>query len=274
MTRLPQAIDMSRDPDGTAYYEVGRGTPVVLLHGVGLNALMWRPVAELLAPRCRVIVPDLLGHGQSPLPPVEAGIGHYSDQIVALMRHVGVEHACVAGFSMGALVAQRLAIDHPALVHRLTLVSAVFDRSVEEQLAVRTRALSTAVRGIAPSVQPAIARWFSPSFAALRPELVEWVRETMLANDAVGYLRSYAVFALADQALKDDVARIGAPTLVVAGSDDSGSTPRMATRLHEVIAGSRLAILQGCRHLLPLEVTDQLAMLLQDFFDETAGGKA
>lgn len=59
----------------------------------------------------------------------------------------------------------------------------------------------------------------------------------MLANDPVGYLRSYAVFATADEDLAEDVGRIVAPTLIVTGELDTGSTPLMATRLHERIPG-------------------------------------
>ena len=59
---------------------------------------------------------------------------------------------------MGAMVAQRMALDFPSAVHRMALVCAVHDRPLDAKLAVRTRALTTAIRGVAPSVEPALER--------------------------------------------------------------------------------------------------------------------
>ena len=64
-----------RGPSGTAFFEAGSGSPIVLLHGVGLNGLMWRPIVDRMAGRHRMIVPDMLGHGASPLPEAEASPG-------------------------------------------------------------------------------------------------------------------------------------------------------------------------------------------------------
>lgn len=262
---------MLRDPSGTAYYEAGSGAPLVLLHGVGLDAAMWLPVVERMAKRHRVIAPDLPGHGGSPAPPADATLSFYADRVAALLRHLGVERTGVAGFSMGAMVAQRLALDHASSVSRLALVCAVHDRPPEAKLAVRTRALATAIRGVAPSVPAALERWFTPSFAAKRPDVVEAVRTTLLGNDPIGYLRSYAIFAQADEELAKDVGRIDVPTLIVAAEEDSGSTPQMAHALRAGIRDSRVVVVPGVRHLLPLEAPDRLARLLDDFFLEGTG---
>jgi (E)-2-((N-methylformamido)methylene)succinate hydrolase len=259
---------LARDPSGTAFFEAGTGSPIVLLHGVGLSAAMWRPVAERLADRHRVIVPDMLGHGASPLPSADASLGDYARQVVALLRHLGVERAGVAGFSMGAMVAQRLAIDHPSSLTRLALVCAVHDRSLEAKLAVRTRALHTAIHGIGPSIPAALERWFTSSFAARRPDVIAAVRATLLANDSVGYLRSYAIFAQSDEELATEVARIRIPTLIVAAEDDTGSTPQMARALHARISDSQLVIVPGVRHMLPVEDPTQLGQLLSAFFED------
>ena len=177
----------------------------------------------------------------------------------------------MVGFSMGAMVAQRLAIDHASSVSRLALICAVHDRSLEAKLAVRTRALQTAIRGIAPSVPAALERWFTPSFVARRPDVLEAVRTTLLANDPVGYLRSYAIFAQADEELATGAGRIRVPTLIVAAEDDPGSTPQMAAALHELIEGSQLEVLAGMRHMLPVEEPDRLIGLLERFFAEEIG---
>jgi len=259
------------DTSGTAYFAAGAGSPVVLLHGVGLRGAMWQPIVERMAGRHRVIVPDMLGHGASPLPAADASLGDYARQVVALLRHLGIERAGIVGFSMGAMVAQRLAIDHPSAVTRLALVCAVHDRPVEAKLAVRTRALQTAIRGIGPSVPAALERWFTPAFAARRPDVIDAVRATLLANDPVGYLRSYAVFAQADDELAAETSRIAAPTLIVAAEDDTGSTVHMARGLHERIGDSRLVVIPAVRHMLPVEDPERLERLLTPFFEDIDG---
>lgn len=261
------AARTARDPSGTSFLEAGAGSPIVLLHGVGLDVAMWRPVIERMTGRHRVIVPDMLGHGRSPLPRADATLGDYAHQVASLLRHLRIEQAGVVGFSMGAMVAQRLAIDHPAAVAKLALVCAVHERSLEAKLAVRTRALQTAIHGIAPSVPAALARWFTPAFAESHPEVIESVRRTLLANDPLGYLRSYALFAQADEELAAEVSRICTPTLIVAAENDSGSTPDMARALHARIAHSRLDVVPAMRHMLPVEDPDRLVGVLAPFLE-------
>ena len=86
-----------------------------------------------------------------------------------------------------------------------------------------------------------------------------------------GYLRSYAIFAQADEELAKDVGRIDVPTLIVAAEEDSGSTPQMAHALRAGIRDSRVVVVPGVRHLLPIEAPDRLARLLDDFFLEGTG---
>lgn len=258
------------DGRGTAYLDLGSGPPVLLLHGVGLRAAMWAPVIGMLKDSHRLIVPDMLGHGASPVPGPDVTLADYAAQAVGLLDELGIAAVTVAGFSMGALVAQRMALDFPQRVRAAAFVSGVYGRSVEESLAVTRRALSVAIKGVAPSIEPALARWFSPSFRNSHPDWVEWVRETMLGNDPTGYLRSYATFATGDTELANALSGIGVPTLVITGEKDGGSTPAMAARMHAQIRDSKLNIIAGGLHLLPIEMPAELVAALRPFLDEVA----
>ena len=266
--RLPAPL---RDRHGTAYLDIGSGPPLLLLHGVGLRAAMWAEVIERLKDSYRLIVPDMLGHGGSPLPGPDVTLADYAAQAAALLDELGTASATVAGFSMGALVAQRMALDYPRCVRAAAFISGVYGRSAEESLAVTRRALSVAIQGVGPTIEPALARWFSPTFRARHPEWEAWVRDTMLGNDATGYLRSYATFATGDTELAEAISGIGAPTLVITGERDSGSTAAMAARMQAQIRGSQLAIIAGGLHLLPIEMPDALVATLRPFVDEVTG---
>jgi pimeloyl-ACP methyl ester carboxylesterase len=172
------------------------------------------------------------------------------------------------GFSLGALVAMRLAIAHPQAIRSLTLVSAVADRSPSERQAVRDR-LARTRDGFEEAVDAALDRWFSTPWRAREPELAEQVRTTLLANDRRSYVFAYAAFAEADAELWPALGRISVPTLAVTGSDDAGSTPAMTRALAGAIPGASGTVVDGARHLLPLERPDALMDLILEHLRRT-----
>ncbi|RUT80708.1 alpha/beta fold hydrolase, partial [Mesorhizobium sp. USDA-HM6] len=101
-------------PDGTSFIRAGSGTPVLFIHGVGMNAAIWQPQIERMADRWDVIAIDMLGHGGSPLPPQDAGLPDFADQAIRLLDHLGLDRVAVVGHSMGALVAQEIALRAPS----------------------------------------------------------------------------------------------------------------------------------------------------------------
>lgn len=108
----------------------GSGPAVLLLHGHPRTHVTWHKVAPVLAERFTVVCPDLRGYGESSKPPTTPDHAPYSKRAMAgdcaaLMRGLGHEQFCVAGHDRGTYVAQRLAMDHPALVSRLCLMEGI-----------------------------------------------------------------------------------------------------------------------------------------------------
>jgi pimeloyl-ACP methyl ester carboxylesterase len=111
-----------------SYEEHGSGEPLVLLHG-GIGAgRQFAPILPALTAGRRVITVDLQGHGRTPDAdrPLQAEL--LADDVAALIAHLGLQQADVAGYSLGGLVALRVAIQHPGAVRRLVLVSVPFRR--------------------------------------------------------------------------------------------------------------------------------------------------
>ena len=241
-------------------------TPVVLIHGVGLDQHMWASFAAALGRPA--LTYDLLGLGDAPKPPGPYSLDRYARQLVEVADGRRVD---VVGFSLGALIAQRAAIDHPHVVRRLVLVSGVFNRSAQERSAIAARVDDVRSGGYAASVEPALDRWFTSEFTTLNPQVVDAVRSRMRANDPVPYSHAYAVFAQGDAELAEQVHRIAAPTLVVTGGDDERSTPTMARLLAAEIPNAQVHILEGLKHLLPLEAPAELARAVNAFLDHSEG---
>lgn len=100
------------------------GPAIVLLHGLGGSNQYWGAAYDGLARSGRLVVPDLLGFGESPRPPDGYGPDEHADAVAACVRELGVgdQPALLVGHSLGSLVALRLAARHPELVSAVVAI--------------------------------------------------------------------------------------------------------------------------------------------------------
>ncbi len=242
--------------------------PVVLVHGVGLDHHMWDAVAGRLGADHRVVRYDLAGHGTSAALPDGSGLDVFTAQLGAVADRAGLDTFVLVGFSLGALIAQRFAIEAPERLIGLILANGVFDRTAAEREAVVARVADVRAGGYAASVETALDRWFTPMFAASHPDAVATVRDRLHRNNVTSYANAYHVFATADADLASAAASITVPTLVFTGADDARSTPAMTTALAAAIPGAQAVVLPGLRHLAPVEGAARVADLIAAFVHE------
>ena len=254
-----------RTPAGTSYLATGQGQPVVLIHGVGLNKEMWGGQIVGLASDYQVIAYDMLGHGQSPRPPVGTGLPGYAGQLAELLEHLQVPQATIIGFSMGGLVARAFALHYPQQLAALVVLNSVFNRSAEQRAGVIARTAQAAEHGPDANAEAALARWFSREYQAANPAQIAAIRQTLASNDPQGYLTTYELFATQDMYRADDLASIQVPTLIATGEWDLGSTPAMTEQLARCIPGARSVVLAEQRHMMPVESPRLVNQMLLDF---------
>jgi pimeloyl-ACP methyl ester carboxylesterase len=234
---------------------------VVLLHGVGLDRSMWRPVSAILRDEFDVQALDLLGHGANRPAPEGTTLRDLADDVAASMQ----AGAHLVGFSLGALVAQHLARHRPELVATLTSVSSVCRRTEAERAAVLGR-LAAAEADFPASIEASLQRWYAGTDTD--PDMVRETRATLLANDVASYLNCYRVFATADAEIGPELPRIVTPALAVTGELDPGSTPEMTRRLAAAIPDCRAVVVPGARHMLPVQQPRELVTPLTTFIWE------
>ena len=118
-----------------------KGSPILLLHGLGCAGSIWTQVAELLAPHHQILVPDLLGFGQSPWPDIQYTVDDHLAALERMLEDHGLDHSVVdiAGHSMGAVLAAELAARYPERVGRLALVSFPYFHSGQEVQEIAAR---------------------------------------------------------------------------------------------------------------------------------------
>ncbi|WP_186264047.1 alpha/beta fold hydrolase [Burkholderia gladioli] len=262
----PDAIEGSLDVDGVrlAYRLQGEGPrELVCIHGVGSYLEAWQGAINALGRGFRVLSFDLRGHGRSERVKGRYEIDDFVGDVLALADHAGFARFDLAGFSLGGLIAQRLALTHPARLRRLVLLATVAGRTAEERarVAERLAALQAGERGA--HYDASLSRWLTEDFQARHPALVDELRRRNAQNDPDCYAAAYRVLAQTDfGGLIDQIAM---PTLIATGECDAGSNPRMARYMHERIPDSRLAILPNLRHSLLNEAPEQVAALMRAF---------
>lgn len=244
---------------GTSFFEAGSGEPLLLIHGVGMNAEVWQPQISAFAGSHRVIAIDMLGHGGSVLPPADATLDDYVQQARRLLDDLGISSANVAGHSMGGLVAMGLAIAKPQRVKRLAVLNCVFERDPEARAAVEARAVEVET-GAAIEHGAALDRWFGAGQAALREATL-----AMLGTvNRQGYATAYRIFATADGMFSGHLDRILCPALFATGADDPNSTPAMAEAMAAGAPRATAATIAGARHAMTLTHPEETNALLAD----------
>ncbi|OBQ64500.1 alpha/beta fold hydrolase [Mesorhizobium erdmanii] len=260
-------------PDGTSFIRAGAGTPVLFIHGVGMNAAIWQPQIERMADRFDVIAIDMLGHGQSPLPPRHPQLADYADQAIRVLDHLGLDQASIVGHSMGALVAQELALRAPERVRRIVSLNAVFRRPPDLAEAVRERAAALDGRGDAAGAAQTIARWFGDPVPAELETAARTTASALSAVDPEGYARTYRLFARADGDHAERLPTLAVPALFMTGSEDRNSSPAMSAAMARLAPHGRCTVLPGEKHMMAVAAPDLTTRHIVDFLEEGEAGR-
>lgn len=268
------AAAASRAADGTAWIEAGSGEPLVLIHGVGMNRAVWTPQIAYFAERgWRVIAYDMLGHGDSPLPPENTELTDLRRQLSALLDELGIERAHLAGHSMGSLVAIDFALHSPERVYDVVALNAVYERSPAQRSAVQDRARRLAEGSADATLEETLDRWFGPEQRARQPECITAVRRLLDAVDPAGYARVYGCFARADDAFTGRLPELTVPALFITGEHDPNSTPEMSSRMAAESPLGELAVVPGERHMMAYVEPDSVNPLIDRFLRQATGGQ-
>jgi pimeloyl-ACP methyl ester carboxylesterase len=259
------------DPGGTHFEITGRGHDVVLVHGLGLNLHMWRAQVEGLCDQYRVLRYDLIGHGKSGRPAAPYAMGDFVRQLEELVSFVGIGPFAIVGFSLGGLIAQAYTLAHHARVRALAVLHSAYHRSDAERDAIRARVRMAQAAGPKATIEAALERWFTADFAQSHPEIIDEVRQWVIANDPSAFAAAYHVLAEADAPLAARISAIDCPTLVMTGEEDHGNSPEMALRMSRSIRGAECRILPGLRHMAAMESPPAVLEPLRTFLERVYG---
>jgi len=265
-----------------AYRQAGSGPLLLMIHGIAGSSGTWVPVMPLLAERYTVIAPDLLGHGESAKPRGDYSLGAYASGIRDLLGVLGHERATVVGHSLGGGIAMQFAYQFPQMAERLVLVCS---GGLGKEVSPLLRALSlpgseyVLPAVLAPQLHGLVARagGVLGRFGLLAdPFLTEiWEAWSRLTDVRAQRAFIHTIRAVIDVAGQRVSARDRLylaheiPTMIVWGDRDAVIPVSHAHIAHELIPGSRLEIIEGAGHFLPIERPELLDRLLRDFLATT-----
>ena len=237
--------------------------PLVLVGSLGTTLEMWGPQLELAGAH-RLVALDQRGHGGSPVPAAPYSIADLGQDVLATLDHLGLGRVSYCGLSIGGMVGQWLAINAPQRLHRLVLICTgahLPPRSnwLERAAAVREAGTPEVV------AETVLGRWFTPPFAARRPDVIAGLR-AMIANTPVeGY--AGCCEAIADMDLRPGLPGVSAPTLVIAGAQDASIPPEHGRAIAEAIPGARCELLDPAAHLASVERAADVNQLIRDHLE-------
>ena len=239
-------IDMSFEVSGRA-----DAPPVVLHHPLATNVATWDDLTAVLEPSYRVVRMDARGHGKTEAPDGPYAFETLAADVVGLLDHLRIDKARFVGLSMGGMVGQYLGLLYPDRFHSLCLVSTT-SRVPAEALSLWDERIRIASAGsLRELVEGAIARWVVPETLKSKPQVVERLKEMMLATPPKGYIGWCQ--AIRTLNLTDRLKEIKLPTRVIVGALDPSTPPSAAEVIHRHITGSELVVIPGVSHMLHME---------------------
>lgn len=252
-----------------SYVDVGRGDPVVLLHGIPTWGYLWHGVFPRLAERNRVLIPDLAGFGYSDKSDrFDRSIARQAEMLDAWMEEVGIERADVVAHDIGGGVALRLATLFPQRVRRLCLMNSVCYDSwpVEAMLQLGHPSVRHTVSAakLVTGLKQALKAGFATSLAdeimdgLLAPYTTEVGKLSLIRNAAaLDTNHTTEITAL--------LPGIRAPTLVLWGADDPFQPIGFGERLAWDVPGARFVPIREGGHFVMLDQPGDVVREVSEF---------
>jgi pimeloyl-ACP methyl ester carboxylesterase len=242
-----RVIDEGATGDATA-----DGAAMVLLHGTPLDADAWDPLVPALVGR-RVVRFDARGHGVA----AAVAVGDYARlaaDVIAVLDMLELPDAHVVGHSWGGQIAQRVVLEHPERVCRLSLLC--------------TRAspfpsfhdLAVTLRSGKADIEALLQRWFTPAECAQPDGVAATVRHWLQTANVDRWADAFDMISTFDDL--DEFDRITVAADVIAAELDAVATPQHMARMADAMPCGVLHILAGARHLVPLQRPAEIARVL------------
>jgi 3-oxoadipate enol-lactonase len=256
---------MELNPVQLYYEEHGQGTPVVLLHGFPLDHTIWEPLLPVLKEHARIILPDLRGHGHSPITDGTYSMRLMAADTVALLDKLQIDKAIVVGHSMGGYVGLAFAHAYPNRLAGLGLITTQAASDTPEKRQDRLNLADEIGRkGVKHLAENMSVR------LTTRPELTPFLRTLILKMSPKGAIGSLK--GMADRLdMTEFLPSITIPSLVLAGSDDVVIPVERSRRMEKMLGRAWLVEIPSAGHMPMMEYPQQVAEAIDQLIEGVNG---
>lgn len=235
------------------YLERGQGLPIVFLHGAGSSHLIWGSQFNFLSHLGRAIAFDLPAHNKSEGPGRESVV-EYADDLSEILDSLAIDRGMLVGHSMGGAIALAYALARPDRVAALGLIAT----------SARLQVLPAFLEGFRTdfdrTVDKIIAYYFGPEADA---RMIEKSAAQLRASGQAIVLSDFSACDKFD--VRDRLAEIRTPTLVICGAADQLTPPKFSEFLADKILGARLALVEKAGHHVMIEKPETVNLTLMSF---------
>lgn len=259
------------------YEDRGAGTPIVFIHGWCMSSAVWRLQSEELSDSFRVITIDLPGHGRSSPGCDGFHIKGCAGDIAGLFQSLNLQHALLAGWSLGSLIALESFMLLRDRLSGLVLIGGTprFTQGDGFPYGLSRIEVDGMIRKVQRSLRRALEGFTARMFASGEldnPSLAAMVRELLTSvplptTDAA----LQALEALVESDLRDRLALIDLPTLIMNGNRDVICLPQASQFMEQGISGARRVEFAGCGHAPFLTQSTRFNACLEEFRGKVCG---
>ena len=236
---------------------------LVFSNSLGTDHRLWDRQVPAVEARLRVVRYEACGHGVSDLPRGPVTIERLSQDLIALLDHLGIERAVVCGCSLGGVIALWLAVNRPERLTGVVLANTGAKVGTNESWNARIAAVRAG--GTAAVRDRVVRRFLTPEFRARDPETTTMIAGMLDATNAEGYIAACEALRASD--LRSDARRVRVPVLIVGSERDQSTPPELSRDLHASIEGSELVMIADAAHLSNVEQPEAFNASLLMFLD-------
>lgn len=246
-----------------AYTDIGKGNPIVLLHGFLENATMWKYIADNLSKKNRVICIDLLGHGNSGAIGKIHGMKEMAFAVKAVLNFLNINRFYMVGHSMGGYVSLTFAEKYPKEIKGICLLNSTAQADTEDRKKLRLRACKMAEKNYENLLKMSVSNLFTSEVKQQFPQEIIATKKQASHVSVQNYIATAKGMLLREN--KETVLQTIDKRLIIAGVNDSilnyqssiEEAKRTNTPLHELKGG----------HMSHIENKEALLKILHQFID-------
>lgn len=254
--------------------EFGTGpVPALLLHCALAHSKAWSRMADMLGDNLKMVAPDMLGHGRSADPDLTQPV---DDQIFRVSAEFFAPGSHLIGHSFGAVIALRLALEHPERVRSLTLIEPVLFVAAGESDPVALKAYLAQAAAFANAMDREAWPEAAEAFTEIWGDGRAWdsvpIREQALLAEKMPFIRATQAPLAQDTASllsQSRLEQMSCPTLLIRGSNSNPVIPAIHATLARRIPQAEEHTIPGAGHMAPISHPADVASVLHPFLMAT-----